>query len=441
MKRYLVILFSFMLLMPVQTAFAQVSNVPKPSIERPKPQPKPRPQPRPRTQTRTKPAPRPPRPQHNGPSVDVTFSCNIEDVPVFISIDGKQPSDIDEIYNLTIGNHKVRVTADGYVPYSTPIKVVEEGDFFYFELSEATGSGYEDSDVGDDDEDEAEPDEPSAPMDINAPFVPTELPPESTQPEVSVLVEDPANAQKFLNDTITVNGVSFVMVFVPGGTYTRYEIPENLDSIIDMNVTGVPPAHRVSLSNFHIGMCEVTWDLWYAVMEDSIVDYYHNRPYDEATWFDCQQFIDKLNKLTGKTFRLPTDAEWEYAARGGNKSNGYVYSGSNNIDEVAWYYENYEGEWHEVATKAPNELGIYDMTGGACEWCADWYNWPDANEDTPPLVNPKGPLEEQKNSRSGNPMGRTIRGGSYGQDAAMCCVFKIYYANPQKARYGLRLAM
>ena len=192
MKRYLVILFSFMLLMPVQTVFAQVSNVPKPSIERPKPQPKPRPQPRPRTQTRTKPAPRPPRPQHNGPSVDVTFSCNIEDVPVFISIDGKQPSDIDEIYNLTIGNHKVRVTADGYVPYSTPIKVVEEGDFFYFELSEATGSGYEDSDVGDDDEEEAEPDEPSAPMDINAPFVATELPPESTQPEVSVLVEDPA---------------------------------------------------------------------------------------------------------------------------------------------------------------------------------------------------------------------------------------------------------
>jgi len=441
MKRYLVILLSLMLSMPVQMAFAQVNNVPKPPIDNPsKPAPKPRP-PRPKHSPRPKPGPRPkpnPRPHTTGPSVEVTFSCNVEDVPVFISIDGKQPSDIDDIYTLTVGSHKVRVTADGYEPYNETIKVIDEGDFFYFEMNE--GDGYGEGQVNDDEEDGGDA---AADEEVEKPYEPPvapDLPPESTQPEVSVLVDDPTNAQKFLNDTITVNGVSFVMVFVPGGIYTRYKVPENLDSIIDMNVTGVPPAHRVSLSNYYIGMHEVTWDLWYAVMADSTLDYYHSRPYDEATWFDCQQFIEKLNKLTGKTFRLPTDAEWEYAARGGNKSHDYVFSGSNNIDQVAWYNDNYDGEWHEVGTKAPNELGIYDMTGSACEWCEDWYNWPDANENTPPLVNPKGPLEEQ-NSRSGNPMGRTIRGGSYGQEADLCCVFKVFYANPHKARYGFRLAM
>lgn len=361
------------------------------------------------------------------PSVDVTFSCNVEDDDVTITIDGKQTGNIDDIFTLPLGNHRVLVKAEGYKPLRTSIKVVEEGDFFYFELAE---------DFGDDDEDVDEEEEEQEEQEVSAPL----LPPESARPEVSILVEDPTNAQKFLNDTITVNGVTFTMVFVPGGTYTRYKVPDNLNEVVDANINGVPPAHRVTLSNYYIGMTEVTWDLWYAVMADSIIDYYHSRPYDDATWFDCHQFIDKLNKLTGKNFRLPTDAEWEYAARGGNKSNGYVFSGSNNIDEVAWYSENYEGEWHEVGTKKPNELGIYDMTGSACEWCEDWYNWPDADEVSPPLVNPKGTLEEQK-SRNGNPLGRIIRGGSYGQESTQCCVFQIFYANPKKARYGLRLAL
>ena len=110
---------------------------------------------------------------------------------------------------------------------------------------------------------------------------------------------------------------------------------------------------------------------------------------EKVTWNDCQEFIKKLQKLTGKKFRLPTEAEWEYAARGGNRSRGYKYSGSNNRDEVAWYYSNSGNEPHAVATKKANELGIYDMSGNVCEWCSDWYG--EDYYSSSPQVNPTGP--------------------------------------------------
>ena len=138
--------------------------------------------------------------------------------------------------------------------------------------------------------------------------------------------------------------------------------------------------------------------------------------------------------MTGKKFRLPTDAEWEFAARGGLKSRGYVFSGSNNIDDVAWYNGNSDIEYHDVGTKDPNELGIYDMSGSVPEWCADWFwYWPGVNETTPPLVNPVGEKYKDK---------RVYRGGGYGNEASDCCVFRYFNDSPESGRgMGLRLAM
>jgi formylglycine-generating enzyme required for sulfatase activity len=110
-------------------------------------------------------------------------------------------------------------------------------------------------------------------------------------------------------------------------------------------------------------------------------------PVENISWNDVQVFIKKLNALTGKNYRLPTEAEWEFAARGGKESKGYKYSGSNNIDEVAWYRTNSDNTTHPVGTKKPNELGIYDMSGNVWEWCNDWYS--DYSEAS--QINPTGP--------------------------------------------------
>ena len=417
---------AMILLLPVSPVFGQVGAVfkprtnktekqtAKPEKQTPKATPSRTARPRPARRSNQPPKVRRstshvPKNHNESPEIAVSFGCNVSDA--VITIDDDEPGDIDDTYMLKEDIYKVLVEAEGYEPLDTTIEVTEEEDYFYFELSEYTGE------------------------DAVAPY----LPPESTQPEVPVLIDDPANAQKALNDTITVKGVTFIMVYVPGGTYTRYKVPDNLGSIVDGDVSGVPPAHRVTVSNFYIGMHEVTWELWYAVMADSVVEDGARYPIDDVNWADCHVFIDKLNKLTGKSFRLPTDAEWEFAARGGNKSQGYVFSGSNNIDDVAWYSGNSDGEYHEVGTKAPNELGIYDMSGSVSEWCADWWNWPDADEQTPPLVNPKGPQEEQMSQR-GSGQGRIVRDGGYFQDAIECCLFRLYRSDPKKG-WGFRLAM
>ena len=214
--------------------------------------------------------------------------------------------------------------------------------------------------------------------------------------------------------TYTVNGVSFTMIAVGGGTFTMGATPEQ---------TGYSsnelPTHQVTLDSYSIGETEVTQELWQAVMgykptsDDSQWSSTYGLgaqyPAYYISWDDCQSFITKLNSLTGEKFRMPTEAEWEYAARGGNKSQKYLYSGSNTIGDVAWYTTNSNEKTHEVKTKSPNELGIYDMSGNVWEWCSDWYGSYSSNAQT----NPTG-------ATSG--FYRVYRGGSWYNNASYCRV-------------------
>ena len=196
------------------------------------------------------------------------------------------------------------------------------------------------------------------------------------------------------NPTFNVNGVSFTMIAVEGGTFkmgaqSSDSGGDNYDSDAYSNES---PVHDVTLSSYYIGETEVTQELWEAVMGSNPSYYsgYPQRPVEYVSLNDCQEFITKLNQLTGKNFRLPTEAEWEYAARGGNKSKGYKYSGSNTIDNVAWYTSNSGSETHDVKTKQANELGIYDMSGNVYEWCQDWYDSYSSGSQTDP-TGPTGP--------------------------------------------------
>ena len=233
---------------------------------------------------------------------------------------------------------------------------------------------------------------------------------------------------KFQNQTITVDGVSFKMIAVEGGTFLMGS-PESDTEANDNE----KPQHEVTLSNYYIGETEVTQELWEAVM-GSNPSYFvgANLPVEKVSWNDCQEFIGKLNAQTGKTFRLPTEAEWEYAARGGKKSKGYTYSGSNTIDDVAWYVDNSGATTHEVGKKRANELGIYDMSGNVWEWCQDWYG--KTYYENSPSTDPLGP--DSGSNRVG-------RGGSWWSFAGYCRVANRSWGSPgnRDGLLGFRLAL
>ena len=175
----------------------------------------------------------------------------------------------------------------------------------------------------------------------------------------------------------------------------------------------------------------MTQELWQAVMGSNPSGFKgDNLPVECVSWDDCQVFIRKLNSLTGQNFRLPTEAEWEFACRGGNNSRGYKYSGSNNLGSVAWYDGNSGNKTHPVGTKAPNELGIYDMSGNVWEWCADWYGDYSSGAQT----NPTGPYGGSY---------RVYRGGSWSNYARNCRSSFRYGSDPMYRHnfLGLRLAL
>ena len=248
------------------------------------------------------------------------------------------------------------------------------------------------------------------------------------------------------------------MVYVEGGTFVMGGTSEQQD----VEAYDNKPTHSVSLSSYYLSDHEVTQAEWEAVMgttvrqqrdkEDSSLAIYGegpDYPMCYISWDDCQEFIRKLNSQTGKNYRLPTEAEWEYAARGGLKSRGYKYSGSNTLGDVAWYWqnsgdhflsgtdddwdwdkiENNHGQTHPVKQKQSNELGLYDMSGNVWEWCQDWYG----DYTTNCQSNPQGPA---------NGSDRVIRGGSWSDFAWGCRVSNrcIYGPSYRFSSLGLRLA-
>ena len=217
------------------------------------------------------------------------------------------------------------------------------------------------------------------------------------------------------------------MVYVKGGTFMMGASSEQ-GSGVDSDEK---PVHQVILSSFSIGKYEVTQEEWEAVMGSNPSDFKGvKRPVEQVSWNDCHQFIRKLNAMTGKNFRLPTEAEWEYAARGGKKSRGYKYAGSHTLCDVGWYDDNSPSGTHDVGQLDPNELGLYDMSGNVWEWCSDRYGSYESGSQT----NPSG-------SSSGSK--RVIRGGGW-YYPAWCCRVSIRNDIPPDDGYrtlGLRLAL
>lgn len=228
------------------------------------------------------------------------------------------------------------------------------------------------------------------------------------------------------NKIFSIYGVEFEMLHIEGGTFVMGATSEQGNTS-----STVSPTPKVTLSDYYICSTEVTQELWKVVMGNN--PSYSNadprKPVEMVSWEDCQMFINTLNQLTGENFRLPTEAEWEFAARGGIYTEEYTYSGGNNIDSVAWYSGNCSTT-QCIKQRQPNEQRIYDMTGNVSEWCSDWYDtFPDSEQ-----VNPIGPSSGTK---------RICRGGSYKDKPEDCHIVtrKSYEPTQRLNTIGLRLAL
>jgi formylglycine-generating enzyme len=230
------------------------------------------------------------------------------------------------------------------------------------------------------------------------------------------------NLSEISKPTVTIpkkNNLESEMVYVKGGTFK-----------MGNDAFDEKPIHVVTLSDFYIGKFPVTQSQWQLIMGNNPSKFKGgNLPVEYISWDDVQEFLEKINANSQRTFRLPTEAEWEFAARGGKKSKGFEYSGSNNLKDVAWFRENSGSKTHPVGQLKRNELGIYDMSGNVWEWCNDWYDEYSSN----PEINPKG---ADKGSN------RVLRGGGWRNAAEFCSsTFRGNYAPDNRDFYlGFRLA-
>ena len=335
--------------------------------------------------------------------LDVTFgelvaiqgnlSVNYKPFGADVYVDGKKLGQSPRVFNgLLVGNHQVEVRKDGYAT-DRKIIAISEGQTasitgtlasYAVASSSSNASGYSSS---------------SSSM-------------ASGSNAISIPVKD---------------GISIDMVKVEAGTFMMGATSEMKDPYSDEK-----PVHQVTLTNdYYMGKYEVTQALWQAVMGSNPSNFKgDNLPVETVNWNDCQEFISKLNSLTGRKFRLPTEAEWEYAARGGKKSRGYQYSGSRKISDVAWYEGNSRSKTHPVGRKQANELGIYDMSGNVWEWCSDWYGSYSSSSQTNPMGSDSGAK-------------RVRRGGSWCYIARICRSSYRYGDAPDcRGLYlGLRLAL
>jgi formylglycine-generating enzyme required for sulfatase activity len=249
-------------------------------------------------------------------------------------------------------------------------------------------------------------------------------PPSPPAPTKQSFQQMPASRPNMLIDNV----VGIEMVLCIGGTFPMGDIDGHGND-------SEKPVHYVTLNDFYIGKYPVTQKQWIQIMGNNRNHSKfkgNNLPVENVSWLDAQKFIVKLNSLTGKKYRLPTEAEWEYEACGGASSRDCIYAGSNDIDDVAWYEDNSGRKTQPVGTKKPNELGIYDMSGNVWEWVNDWYE-----------------MEYYKNSTDTNPTGptggsyRAIRGGSWCGNAEHCRVSTRYLDSPSSRTdtLGFRLAL
>ena len=327
-------------------------------------------------------------------------SLNVESSPNFckLFVDGKPMGETPKfVPEILIGRHEIKLTKDGYADHTETVTI-------------AKGERKQ----------------------VTATLSRQETAPRTAAPVTNDNTED---------ITFTVKGVSFTMKRVEGGTFqmgaqSKKKREENYDSDAFSNEI---PVHSVTLSSYYMGETEVTQALWKAVMGseptysggwESQYGRGDNYPAYGVSWNDCQEFIRKLSQITGRSFRLPTEAEWEYAARGGKNSNGYKYAGNDTIGSVAWYYGNSGIGTHDVKGKQANELGLYDMSGNVGEWCSDRYGSYNNGSQT----NPTG-------ASSGSH--RVLRGGSWNYIAMYCRVSNRtdYFPDDHFKSIGFRLAL